>query len=47
MIATAWKGSDAQKIQPVGYGLKIKIADCDKYFYNQWKTVFIHFEGVI
>jgi len=24
-----------------------KIADRDKYFCNQWKTVFIHFEGVI
>jgi len=47
MIVTAWKGSNAQKTQPAGYGLKVKIADRDKYFYNQWKTVFIHFEGVI
>ncbi len=47
MIVTAWKGGNAQKTQPAGYGLKVKIADRDKYFYNQWKTVFIHFEGVI
>lgn len=47
MIVTAWKGSNARKTQPAGYGLKAKSADRDKYFYNQWKTVFIHFEGVI
>ena len=47
MIVTAWKGCIAPKTQPAGYGLKVKIADHDKYFYNQWKTAFIHFEGVI
>ena len=47
MIITEWKGDNAQKTQPTGYGLKVKIADCDKYFYNQRKTVFIHFEGII
>ncbi len=47
MIVTAWKGGNAPKTQPAGYGLKVKIADRDKCFYNQWKTVFIHFEGVI
>jgi len=26
--------------------VKVKIADRDEYFYNKWKTVFIHFEGV-
>ena len=47
MIVTAWKGGNASETQPAGYGLKVKITNRDKYFYNQRKTIFIHFEGAI
>ena len=47
MIVTVCKGGDASKRQPVGYGLKVKVAGRGKYFHNQRQTVFVDFEGVI
>lgn len=46
MIVTAWKGGNADKTKPAGYGLKVQIADRDGYFNRQWKAIFLHLEGV-
>lgn len=47
MIVTTWKGGSSLHDKPAGYGFKVKIKDRDTYFDKDWKTVFLHLEGVV
>lgn len=44
MIVTAWNNGKHHK-SGAGYGLKLSVADRDKHFRREWKSVFILLEG--
>jgi hypothetical protein len=44
MIVTAWNNGE-HSATGAGYGLKIKVADRDKYFHREWKSVILFLEG--
>jgi hypothetical protein len=44
MIVTAWN-NEKYLASGAGYGLKISVADRDKCFRREWRSVFILLEG--
>jgi hypothetical protein len=45
MIATAWN-KGAHHRSGAGYGLKLAVADRDRFFRKKWKNVILQLEGV-